>query len=65
MTMEETSDTGATELEANLNEEQLSESMDGPSQSQNQETSSAMEEIIDNDNGDTDTEDAASTGSQG
>ncbi len=63
--MEETSDTGATELEANLNEEQLSESMDGPSQSQNQETSSAMEEIIDNDNGDTDTEDAASTGSQG
>lgn len=51
--MEETTDTAATELEANLHEEQQqSDSMDGPSLSQNQESSSAMEEIIDDDNGD-------------
>ena len=62
--MEETTDT-TVELESNLNEaQQLSDSMDGPSQSQNQEASSAMEETIDNDNGDTEPEDAATTGSQ-
>lgn len=61
--MEETTDTAATELEANLEEEQrLSDSMDGPSLSQNQESSSAMEEIIDDDNGDNvNTEDIAAT----
>lgn len=64
--MEETTDTAATELAANLQEEQqLSDSMDGPSLSQNQETSSAMEEIIDNDDGDIDTEDNAETGNEG
>jgi hypothetical protein len=65
--MEETSETSVTkldELESNLDEkQQLSESMDGPSQSQNQESSSAMEEIIDDDNGDINTEDDTSTGS--
>ena len=61
--MEETSETTATELKANLEEEQqLSESMDGPSHSQNQDTSSAMEDIIDDDNGDNvNTEEQAST----
>jgi len=51
--MEENTDSAAAELEANLHEEQhQSESMDGPSQSQNQDTSYARENIIDNDNGD-------------
>jgi hypothetical protein len=60
--MEETTDTAATELEANLHEEQQqSDSMDGPALSQNQETSNAMEEIIDNDDGDVNTEDDAAT----
>lgn len=61
--MEETTDTAATELEHDLEgEQQLSESMDGPSLSQNQESSSAMEEIIDDDNGDNvNTEDIAAT----
>ena len=64
--MEETSDTAATELESNLDEEQQqSDSMDGPSLSQNQETSNAMEEIIDDDNGDVNTEDSASTDERG
>ena len=53
MLMEETTDTAAIELEANLHEEQQqSDSMDGPSLSQNQETSNSTEEIIDNDDGD-------------
>ncbi len=62
--MEETTNTAATELEANLDEEQqLLDSMDGPSLSQNQESSSAMEEIIDDDNGDNvNTDDNAATG---
>ena len=64
--MEETSDTAATELESNLDEEQQqSDSMDGPSLSQNQETSNAMEEIIDDDDGDVNTEDSASTDERG
>ena len=64
--MEETTDTAATELEANLQDEQLqSESMDGPSQSQNQEASNAMEEIIDNDNGDVNTEENTPTSDRG
>lgn len=55
--MEETTDTAATELEANLLEEQQqSDSMDGPSQSRDQEISNAMEENVDNDNGDVNTE---------
>ena len=55
--MEETTDTAAIELEANLHEEQQqSDSMDGPSLTQNQDTSNAMEEIIDDD-GDVNTED--------
>ena len=58
--MEETTDTAAIELEANLLDEQLqSDSMDGPSQSQNQETSNAMEEIIDIENGDVNTDEDA------
>jgi hypothetical protein len=62
--MEETTNAAATELEANLDEEQqLLDSMDGPSLSQNQESSSAMEEIIDDDNGDNvNTDDNAATG---
>ena len=64
--MEETSDTAVTELESNLEEEQQqSDSMDGPSLSQNQDTSNAMEEIIDNDNGDVNTENNASTDERG
>tara|TARA_B100000003_G_scaffold142247_1_gene127764 strand:+ start:153 stop:353 length:201 start_codon:yes stop_codon:yes gene_type:complete len=59
--MEETTDTAAIELEANLHEEQQqSDSMDGPSLSQNQETSNSTEEIIDNDDGDVNTEDSTS-----
>lgn len=51
--MEETSETTVPEIESNSNEvRDLSDSMDGPSVSQNQDTSSAMENIIDNDNGD-------------
>lgn len=64
--MEETTESAATELEANLHEEQqLSDSMDGPLQSQNQETSNAMEEIIDNENGDVNTEDDAASNDGG
>ncbi len=64
--MEETSDTAVTELESNLEEEQQqSDSMDGPSLSQNQDTSNAMEEIIDNDNGDVNTENNATTDERG
>ena len=64
--MEETTDAAATELEANLHEEQQqSGSMDGPSQTQNQDTSSAMEEIIDNDNGDIETEDNDTSDEEG
>ena len=56
--MEETTDTAAIELEANLHEEQQqSDSMDGPSHTQNQDTSNAMEEIIDDNDGDVNTED--------
>ena len=39
--------------------------MDGPSQTQNQDTSSAMEEIIDNDNGDIETEDNDTSDEEG
>ena len=61
MLMEETTDTAAIELEANLHEEQQqSDSMDGPSLSQNQETSNSTEEIIDNDDGDVNAEDSTS-----
>ena len=64
--MEETSDTAVTELESNLEEEQQqSDSMDGPSLSQNQDTSNAMEEIIDNDNGDVNTENNTTTDERG
>lgn len=60
--MEETSETAAPELELNSEEKQRqSDSMDGPSHSQNQEASNAMEEIIDNDDGDVNTDDNATT----
>lgn len=60
--MEETTETAAIELEANLLEEkQQSDSMDGPSHTQNQETSNAMEEIIDIENGDVNTDEDATS----
>lgn len=60
-TMEETSETVAPEFEQQSSDGRLlSESMDGPSQSQNQDTSNAMEEIIDDDNSDNNAEDSTS-----
>ena len=60
--MEETTETAAIELEANLlKETQQSDSMDGPSHTQNQETSNAMEEIIDIENGDVNTDEDATS----
>ena len=60
--MEETTETAAIELEANLLEEkQQSDSMDGPSHTQNQEASNAMEEIIDIENGDVNTDEDATS----
>ena len=60
--MEETTETAAIELEANLLEEQQqSDSMDGPSHTQNQEASNTMEEVTDNDNGDVNTEEDATS----
>ena len=65
MAMEETPETAADELELRDDEHQLSgDSMDGPIHSQNQETSSAMEEIIDNDDGDAETDGAPNDGGQ-
>ena len=60
--MEETTETAAIELEANLLEEQQqSDSMDGPSHTQNQEASNAMEENIDIENGDVNTDEDATS----
>ena len=65
MTMEETTEDTANEPEVRDEKHQLSgDSMDGPMHSQNQETSSAMEEIIDNDDGDAETDGAPNDGGQ-
>ena len=66
MAMEETPETAADELELRDDEHQLSgDSMDGPLQTQNQDTSNAMEEIIDDNNGEAATEDNDTSDKEG